>query len=178
MIATLALLAALPAGAGPALRAFALSPKVIESKVYGSWYETKDKVVAGVPWPRHTHEPFGWRFGRDDAVTWELGGELSTGPYLGGVKIDTSVTPWRLDIHSRNDKGTVSVMPGIFGFEDDALVWVTEYPGDGWCRLDPAGKYQDRPTGFTSTKDNRYARMVLRPCEYLQTEFPPPVAKK
>jgi hypothetical protein len=92
---------------------------------------------------------------------------------MGGATIDVSREPWRLDILRRDDRGRVAVLPTIFKFEGDTLVWVTEFPGEGWySEVDQHGEYKGRPTGFVSTKQNRYVVHRLKPCDYLQTTPP------
>lgn len=150
--------------------------KEIEAKVYGSWYEY-DGVYGGRPMS-DGFKPFGWKFGHEDSDTWELGGELSTGPCRGGVKIDITKTPWRIDIHCKGSE-SVSVRPGIFKFDGDDLIWATASSGRWHSAVSPTGEYSSRPKDFTSTPENQYEVRRLKRCEYLQTEFEnPPKQKK
>src|SRR5262245_17444458 len=130
------------------------------------WYETS-KVVAGKEDP---NGPLGWKFESDEVENWQITGELVTDRMVGGVTIDVSAKAWRLDIVRKGERGRVAVLPSIFKFEGDTLVWVTEFPGDGWYQqVDPNGHYKGRPTGFESTGRNRYAVYRLKSCQYLQT---------
>lgn len=136
------------------------------------WYEV-EKTVDGKPWPGHNYSPFGWKFGEKATECWELGGELSTSETTGGVVVDVSSDPWRLDVLSKDEKGKVSVLPGVIKFDGDDLVWATEFPGEGWYSVvDAKGEYKGRPTGFESTAANRLCVCRLKPCTYLQTVFP------
>lgn len=133
------------------------------------WYETS-KVVAGKEDP---NGPLGWKFGSDEVENWQITGELVTDRMIGGVTIDVSAKVWRMDIIRKGERGRLTVLPTIFKFDGDTLVWVTEFPGDGWYqRVDPTGHYKGRPTGFESTGGNRYAIYRLKPCAYLQTTPP------
>jgi hypothetical protein len=128
------------------------------------------KVIAGKNDPS---EPLGWKFSGDEVENWQITGELVTYRMFGGAKIDVSKQPWRMDIFSKNERGQVSVLPTIFKFEGETLVWVSEFPGEGWYQVvDPKGEYKGRPTGFESTEKNRYAVHRLTPCDYLQTTPP------
>lgn len=143
----------------------------VRIKVFSSWYEDTS-VLAGKPWPEHTVEPLGWKFGPDLVNSWQITGELATSPYTGGAKIDVSREPWQLDIYSQQVDGSMWVLPGIFKFEGDNVVWVTPPLNANWHRLDPNGHYPGRPKEFTSTKDNKYTWRLLKRCRYLQTQFP------
>jgi hypothetical protein len=133
------------------------------------WYETS-KVVAGKEDP---NGPLGWKFGSDEVENWQITGELVTDRMIGGVAIDVSAKVWQLDIIWKGERGRVAVLPSIFKFDGDTLVWVKEFPGEGWYQqVDPNGDYKGRPTGFESTGQNRYAVYRLKPCEYLQTTPP------
>ena len=128
------------------------------------------KVVAGKEDPR---EPLGWKFGADEVENWQITGELATHRTIGGVTIDVSRDLWRMDILHKDERGRVAVLPTIFKFEGDVLVWVSEFPGEGWYqKADPKGNYKGRPSGFESTRQNRYAVYRLKPCDYLQTTPP------
>jgi hypothetical protein len=142
----------------------------ITKRLFGTcWYEI-DKVIAG---ERDPDGPLGWKFSAKEVENWQITGELVTYRMFGGAKIDVSKEPWRMDILSKNERGRVSILPTIFKFEGDALVWVSEFPGEGWySEVDRDGHYKGRPTGFKSTKQNRYTVLRLRPCEYLQTTPP------
>jgi hypothetical protein len=142
----------------------------VRKRLFGTcWYET-GKVVAGKKDPS---EPLGRKFGPDAAENWQITGELVTDSTSGGVTIDVSRDVWRMDILSKGERGRVSVLPTIFKFEGDTLVWVTEFPGEGWYQtVDPDGDYKGRPTGFESTRQNRYAVYRFKPCDYLQTTPP------
>lgn len=133
------------------------------------WYET-GKVVAGKADPA---EPLGWKFGPDGVENWQITGELTTGRLVGGVTVDVSRGLWRMDVLQKDERGRLAVLPTVFKFEGDTLVWATEFPGEGWYQaVDPNGDYKGRPSGFESTKQNRYAVYRLRPCAYLQTTPP------
>lgn len=149
--------------------------KEIEAKVFGSWYEY-DGVYRGRPMS-DGFEPFGWKFGRGDAAIWQFGGELSAGEFPGGVKIDITKTPWRLDMHDRTNKDSVVVIPGIFKFDGSDLIWATG-PTGRWAALSPTGEYSTRPKDFTSTPDNGQVIRRLKRCEYLQTKFDDPPRRK
>jgi uncharacterized protein (TIGR03067 family) len=142
----------------------------VTKRLFGScWYEV-DKVIAGKKDPS---EPLGWRFAAKEVENWQITGELVTFRMFGGIRIDVSKEPWRLDILSKNERGRTSVLPTIFKFEGDTLVWVTEFPGEGWySEVARDGNYKGRPTGFKSTKENRYDVRRLKPCDYLQTTPP------
>jgi hypothetical protein len=164
----------LPA-ADPATPAAAPKPKrptaaEVKKRLFGTcWFEI-EKVIAGKKDP---NEPLGQKFGPDEVENWQITGELVTYRMFGGAKIDVSKEPWRMDILSKNERGQVSVLPTIFKFEGDTLVWVSEFPGEGWySEVARDGEYKGRPTGFESTKENRYAVHRLKPCEYLQTTPP------
>lgn len=150
--------------------------KEIEAKVYGSWYEY-DGIYSGRPMS-DGFEAVGWKFGREDAAIWQFGGELSAGEFPGGVKIDITKTPWRLDVHERKRDNTVVVIPGIFKLDGDDLIWATEPSGDWWWQLRPSGEYAGRPKDFTSTPENQYEVRRLKRCEYLQTKFVDPPREK
>jgi hypothetical protein len=155
----------------PVPKPLPLTTEQARKKLFGCWYEV-EKVVAGQPWPKHNFGALGWKFDAEEVENWQLTGELVTDLHRGGPKINITTTPWRLDVHNRKDNGEVVVLAGIFKFEGDDLIWVTEFPGDGWYPLNPAADYSGRPTDFTSTKENRYEWMRLKRCEYLQTQFP------
>lgn len=133
------------------------------------WYET-GKVIAGKEDP---NGPLGWKFGADEVENWQITGELVTYRMFGGATIDVSQDVWRMDILSKDEKGRTSVLPTIFKFEGETLVWVSEFPGEGWYQqVAPDGNYKGRPSGFKSTEQNRYAVFRLKPCDYLQTTPP------
>ena len=159
-----------PTPAAPLPRPRPPTAEEVRRRLFGTcWYET-DKVVAGKDDPA---EPLGWRFGADESENWQITGELVTDRMVGGATIDVSREPWRLDILRRDDRGRVAVLPTIFKFEGETLVWVTEFPGEGWySEVDRHGDYRGRPTGFVSTTQNRYAVHRLKPCDYLQTTPP------
>jgi hypothetical protein len=159
-----------PLPAAPIPKTKPPTPEEVRKRVFGTcWYETS-KIVAGREDPS---EPLGRKFGADEVENWQITGELVTHRMFGGATIDMSKEPWRMDILSKDERGRVSVLPTIFMFEGDTLVWVTEFPGEGWySAVDPKGDYKGRPSGFESTKQNRYAVYQLKPCDYLQT-IPP-----
>ncbi|HVK13330.1 MAG TPA: hypothetical protein VM597_31540 [Gemmataceae bacterium] len=159
-----------PTPAAPKVKPRGPTADEVRKRLFGTCRYETGKVIAGKQDP---NEPLGWKFGADEAENWQITGELVTYRMFGGATIDVSRTPWRLDILSRDDRGRVSVLPTIFKFEGDTLVWATEFPGEGWYSVvDPAGDYKGRPTGFDSTEANRYAVYRLKPCEYLQTSPP------
>lgn len=141
-------------------------------KLFGTTWEETEKMVGGKLWPKHRFDEYGWKFSKEGAECWELTGERSSGGYSGGFKFNLSAEPWRLDILSKGE-GKLSVLPTIFKFDGDDIVWATEFPGEGWYQQeDKDGNYKDRPTGFDSTEKNRYTVCRLKPCAYYQTEFP------
>jgi hypothetical protein len=159
-----------PMPAAPALKPKPPTAEQVRKRLFGTcWYET-GRVVAGRDEP---DGPLGWKFGADEVESWQITGELTTNRVMGGVTIDVSRGVWRMDNLSKGERGRVAVLPSIFKFDGDTLVWVTEFPGEGWYeQVDPHGDYKGRPTGFESTKENRYAVYRLKPCEYLQTTPP------
>jgi hypothetical protein len=146
------------------------SVEEVRKRLFGTcWYEMS-KTIAGKDDPK---EPLGWKFTADGMENWQITGELVTSQTIGNITIDVSKDLWRMDILSRNENGRVSVLPTIFKFEGDTLVWVSEFPGEGWySAVAPDGEYKGRPTGFKSTAENRYAVYRLKPCDYLQTTPP------
>ncbi len=159
-----------PASAAPVPKPLPPTAEEVQKRLFGTcWYEV-GKVVAGKKDP---DGPLGWKFGAGEVENWQITGELVTDRMFGGATIDISRDVWRMDILSKGERGRVAVLPTIFKFEGDTLVWVTEFPGDGWYhQVDPTGNYKGRPNGFESTKQNRYAVHRLKPCEYLQTTPP------
>ena len=159
-----------PLPAAPVPKTKPPTSEEVRKRLFGTcWYET-GKVVAGKEDP---NEPLGWKFGADEVENWQITGELVTDRMFGGATIDMSREPWRMDILRKGERGRVVVLPTIFKFEGGTLVWVTEFPGEGWhSGVNPKGDYTGRPSGFESTKKNRYAVYRLKPCDYLQTTPP------
>lgn len=157
----------------PKVKAKGWTEEGVRAKLFATcWYEA-DRTIAGTPEKELKLSSFGWKFGDDGAECWELGGELSTGGHGNEIRTDVAADPWRMDILNWGEKGRVSVLPGIIRFDGDDVLWVTEYPGDGWySALNPKGEYKGRPTGFESTAKNRWAVYRLKACKYLQTQFP------
>jgi hypothetical protein len=164
------LLGRVPSTATPVPMAKPPTADEVRKRLFATcWYETS-KVVAGKEDP---NGPLGWKFGPDEVEIWQITGELVTDRMVGGATTDVSAKAWRLDIIRKGERGRVAILPSIFKFDGDTLVWVTEFPGDGWYQqVDPNGHYKGRPTGFESTGRNRYAVYRLKPCEYLQTTPP------
>jgi hypothetical protein len=159
-----------PAGAAPKRKPTPSTAAEARERLFATcWCET-GKVVAGKADPS---EPLGWKFGPDEVENWQMTGELVTHRMFGGATISAAMGApgkvWRMDILSKGERGRISVLPTLFKFEGDTLVWVSEFPGDGWYQeVDPSGNYKSRPTGFESTAQNRYAVYRLKPCDYLQ----------
>jgi hypothetical protein len=171
LLATTAWLSArVPLIPSPAPKAKPPTADEVRKRLFATcWYETS-KVVAG---REDRSGPLGWKFGPGEAENWQITGELVTDRMPGGVTIDVSAKAWRLDVIRKGERGRVAVLPSIFKFDGDTLVWVTEFPGDGWYQqVDTNGHYKGRPTGFESTGRNRYAVYRLKPCEYLLTTPP------
>jgi hypothetical protein len=145
------------------------APEEVRKWIEGSWYEIeiKDSGMRGYG----GSEQFGWRFGPDRAENWTLFGELQTCDY-GEIRLDTTVTPWRFDIidkHTYASEKKHCVWAGIFECQSQDLVWVSN--GD-WVAINPGDPFPAAPIDFTSTKENKQIRRVLKRCEYLQTRFP------
>ena len=134
-------------------------------KLYGCW-NTVESYKGGEmrPAPR---EPFGTGIETDFYVTWTLGGEIIV-DYHPPCRVNVTTTPWQLDIVFDNEVvrrvGRLYVIPGIFRFDGDRLIWVF-----GTANLvDPKAwpeKLVGRPTEFKSTKENGYGLVIKEKIE-------------
>ena len=88
-------------------------------------------------------------------ASWLVMGEAVLSPYPGSLTIDVTTDPMRVDLVH-----TGRVVPGIFRFDGDDLVWVTprEFHPPAAFGCEPMA----RPTDFTSTAANGHVVRVLR----------------
>lgn len=134
------------------------------AKLFG-WWEEVEVVRAGEKNPAG-HEWLGVKFTAAEVRTITIGGQTETTTFPNGLRIDTTKVPWRLDFVNDTEiatRGQRSICTGIFRFEGERLVWVTE----GGCRsvtpkVEPAADDPYRPKDFTSTKENKQSRTVFK----------------
>ena len=106
-----------------------------------------------------------WEFKKTWPESWSFRGEVSYNGYEETI-IDLSKPDWRMDIVKKDPDGKKkSVLPGIFKFENDTLIWATS---SHWTNFSEEGEYETRPTTFESTGKNERTVRHLRPWkEYL-----------
>jgi hypothetical protein len=153
---------------------FALSPPATlsqeeaEKLVFASWrWEWLEE--SGMP-----KEPnMCVRFSRDGPEYWLWSGELSPALADEGdrIVIDPTTHPMRIDFYFVTQFNKECVIPCIWRVEgsgdDLRLVIVKPYGSE---RVEKGKEFQQRPTGFVSTKENKYKKLVLAPCDYLEME--------
>lgn len=137
------------------------NPDEIKKRVYRCWKEVRRENADGV-----IDKPanlLGYEYSPDGCFSWSLQGELSGGKGDSiGVRVDPTKDPMRIDFLVTINMKT-RVTPGIFRFEEDKLVVVTATKG-GYQPLREDGDYPNRPTSFTTTKENKYEKNVLVEC--------------
>lgn len=99
-------------------------------------------------------------------ANWPLTGELVLSRTPCSIVLDAKPEPMRADFH-----GVLQIVPGIFRFEGDDLVWVTPKE-NGVMRKGPFGKPLVRPTDFTSTKENGHVVRRLKRTDGLYGDKP------
>jgi hypothetical protein len=125
---------------------------------------------------------FGQQFTPDGTGTWARRGELSVRPEKPGPRVDTTVTPMRVDFFSRvrtpesaknrnafvirEDEIMTVVHPCIFKFEDGNLVIAEGDTRVPERELKKGEDYPGRPTDFTSTKENKRTVTTMKPCSF------------
>jgi hypothetical protein len=124
-----------------------------------------------------------YRLGRDSAEVWLWKGELSIGTSKMRTVIDANADPMRIDFHSVNDdEELVCVIPCIWKMEGagkDAKLVIVRPDGSEKPRKDgDYSKSAKRPTGFETTKENKYTKNTYAPCDYLEQYDPKKEADK
>lgn len=158
--------------AGSALWAAEPAKKLMTQK------EAEDFVFSR--WRQETVEEAGksreggmcFRFAADGGDSWCWQGELGiSGPRPGQkIVVDANADPMRIDFHVPGEDGKVAyVIPCIWKAEGkgkDAKLVIVQPDGSEKTRKD--GDYGDskkRPTGFETTKENKYTKVVHVPCK-------------
>ena len=111
------------------------------------------------------------RFGAKGPDYWLWTGELvNVQPDPGErIEIDPTTDPMRIDFISTRDDKREAVKPCIWKVEGsgrDATLVIVKPVGSAFVRKD--GKYNIRPTGFETTKENEYTKDTYTRCEHLE----------
>jgi hypothetical protein len=134
----------------------------IKKRVFRCWRQVRWE---GPGWATEDpRELYGYEYAPDGWRAWLRRGELSAGTKDKGSKIivDPTADPRRIDFHD-TIQGSVWVTPCIFRFEEGKLIIIEPTaPGAQQYRKD--GRYSNRPTSFTCTKENKYQKKVLVEC--------------
>ncbi len=118
----------------------------------------------------------GREFSKAGLSSWQVRGDPSQDG-TPAVRIDVSADPMRLDFIAGNYGPLVArkkgenreIRPGIFKFDGDNLVIVTKR----WVSekdFEAGEDYPDRPTEFTSTKENKYLLTIMKPATFAEQE--------
>ena len=160
-----------PEKAGAAVK---LTKEQVEKKLYRSWLEIE--IIDSGKSSKDRTELFGREFSTAGTWSWVSRGDPSQSG-TAAVRIDVSADPMRLDfiagsygpLVARKKGENREIRPGIFKFEGDNLVivskrWVSEKD------LEAGKDYPDRPTEFTSTKENKYLLTIMKPATFAKQE--------
>ncbi len=151
-----------------------LTKEQVEKKLYRSWLGIQ-QIDSG----ESTKDPtklYGCEFSKAGTSGWQARGDQSQSG-TPAVRIDVSADPMRLDfiagsygpLVARKKGENREIRPGIFKFEGDNLVIVT----NRWVfekDLEAGEDYPDRPTEFRSTKENKYMLAIMKPATFAEQE--------
>jgi hypothetical protein len=143
--------------------------------VYGAWYPIEE-VSSGRRLTRPNDTLTCWWFRPGVTMTWPTGGQMDTPDTIGGMRLDRSTRPWRLDFVDVGDgRGRPVVALGVCRFDGAELEWCVSF--ERWWPVRPLADHPNRPTAFESTVANGWTYYRLRRCELYQTTPPPPARK-
>ena len=143
-----------------------LSQADAEQAVFRSWREVTTEQAG-----KSRGSDLCVRFGAKGPDYWLWTGELvNVQPDPGErIEIDPTADPMRIDFISTGQDGREAETPCIWkvdGTGRDASLVIVKPARSGFVRKD--GKYDNRPTGFETTKENKYTKDTYLRCDHLE----------